>query len=331
MPDTQTNSAPVAVEVTRGGAVESRHRASAVVVDAGGKVMRQWGNIDQAVFPRSAIKSIQALPLIETGAAEAYDLGDSEIALACASHGAESFHTETVSAWLARIGLTEADLECGAHLPSHQPSLESLLRGGNAVIRHRDDEANIPQGDACVVHGPSPFEARQATLEDHADDREDHREEKGEFVHDDHHGRNRQDRLSARYQGKGRLRANGEEGRNSESDKATRERKHEESVALDVLPKGTLRVGVRGQDIVVLVREASVTKTPSSFRCGVRISEDPQNILSRSGLCCHGLCSHRALPGAHLHRLFDDGGHYRVADLDLCPKYLAFLLLPQRN
>ena len=132
MPDTQTNSAPVAVEVTRGGAVESRHRASAVVVDAGGKVMRQWGNIDQAVFPRSAIKSIQALPLIETGAAEAYDLGDSEIALACASHGAESFHTETVSAWLARIGLTEADLECGAHLPSHQPSLESLLRGGGS-------------------------------------------------------------------------------------------------------------------------------------------------------------------------------------------------------
>jgi L-asparaginase II len=130
MADNQTNSAPVAVEVTRGGVVESRHRASAAVVDAGGKIMRQWGDIGQAVFARSAIKSLQALPLIESGAAEAYDLGDGEIALACASHGAESFHTEAVAAWLARIGLTEADLECGAHLPIHQPTLESLLRGG---------------------------------------------------------------------------------------------------------------------------------------------------------------------------------------------------------
>ncbi len=124
----QTNAAPIAVEVTRGDVVESRHRASAVVVDATGKVVRQWGDIDQVVYPRSAIKPIQALPLIETGAADAYDLGDGEIALACASHGAETFHTDTVRAWLARIGLSEADLECGAHLPSHQPTSEALLR-----------------------------------------------------------------------------------------------------------------------------------------------------------------------------------------------------------
>ena len=133
MANTQTNAAPVAVEVTRGAAVESRHRASAVVADAAGAVVRQWGDIDQAVFPRSAIKPLQALPLIESGAAEHYDLGDGEIALACASHGAEGFHTETIEAWLARIGLGEADLECGAHLPSHQPSLEALLRGGGAA------------------------------------------------------------------------------------------------------------------------------------------------------------------------------------------------------
>lgn len=133
MASTQPNAAPVAVEVTRGAAVESRHRASAVVADAAGAVVRQWGDIDQAVFPRSAIKPLQALPLIESGAAEHYDLGDGEIALACASHGAEGFHTETIEAWLARIGLSEADLECGAHLPSHQPSLEALLRGGGAA------------------------------------------------------------------------------------------------------------------------------------------------------------------------------------------------------
>ena len=130
MANDQTNAAPVAVEVTRGAVVESRHRASAVVVDAAGKIVRQWGDIDQVVYPRSAIKPLQALPLIETGAADAYDLGDGEIALACASHGAETFHTETVAAWLARIGLGEADLECGAHLPIHQPTSEALLGGG---------------------------------------------------------------------------------------------------------------------------------------------------------------------------------------------------------
>ena len=129
----QTSTAPIAVEVMRGGLVESRHRASAVVVDATGKIHSQWGDIDQAVYPRSAIKSLQALPLIETGAADAYDLGDKQIALACASHGAEGFHTGTIDAWLARIGLAEADLECGAHLPIHAQTMESLLRDGRSA------------------------------------------------------------------------------------------------------------------------------------------------------------------------------------------------------
>ena len=126
-------TAPVAVEVTRGAQVESRHRASAAVADAGGRIVRQWGDIDQAVFPRSAIKPLQALPLIESGAAESFQLGDGEIALACASHGAEAFHTATIDAWLARIGLAESDLECGAHLPSHSPTAEALLRDGRAA------------------------------------------------------------------------------------------------------------------------------------------------------------------------------------------------------
>ena len=132
MTNDQANAAPIAVEVTRGALVESRHRASAVVADATGKTVRRWGDIDQAVFPRSAIKPLQALPLIETGAADAYRLGDREIALACASHGAEAFHTETIDAWLARLGLGESDLQCGAHSPSHQPTMESLLREGRS-------------------------------------------------------------------------------------------------------------------------------------------------------------------------------------------------------
>ena len=124
--------APLAVEVIRGAVVESRHRASCAVADADGKLVQRWGDVERPVYPRSAIKAIQALPLVESGAAEAFGLGDAEIALACASHGGEPFHLAVVEAWLTRIGLTEADLECGAHLPLHQPAAKALLRGGGA-------------------------------------------------------------------------------------------------------------------------------------------------------------------------------------------------------
>ncbi len=78
---------PVAVEVTRGGVVESRHRAACAVADAQGRVVHAWGDVARPVYPRSAIKQIQALPLVETGAAEAFGVDDAELALACASHG----------------------------------------------------------------------------------------------------------------------------------------------------------------------------------------------------------------------------------------------------
>ena len=125
--------APLAVEVTRGAVVESRHRASCAVADAGGRLVHAWGDVERMVYPRSAIKAIQALPVVESGAAEAFGLGDAEIALACASHGGEPFHIAVVEAWLARIGLVEADLECGAHLPLHQPAAKDLLRRGGAA------------------------------------------------------------------------------------------------------------------------------------------------------------------------------------------------------
>ena len=123
---------PVLVEVTRGDMVESRHRAAVAVVDIEGRVILQAGEIEAPVYPRSAIKPLQALALVESGAAEAFELGAAELALACASHNGEPRHAETVGAWLARIGCSAEDLECGAHLPYHQESLEALLRGGAA-------------------------------------------------------------------------------------------------------------------------------------------------------------------------------------------------------
>jgi len=121
---------PLAVEVTRGPIVESRHRAAAVVVDRAGAVVHAWGDVAAPVYPRSAIKPIQAIPLIESGAADAFELSEAEIALACASHGGEPMHIAVAEGWLKRIGLTVDDLECGAHAPSHAPSAEALFAAG---------------------------------------------------------------------------------------------------------------------------------------------------------------------------------------------------------
>ena len=108
---------PIMVEETRGRHVESIHRGVAVVVDALGHVVRSWGSITEPVFGRSSLKFIQALPLIESGAADAYRLTDQEIALACASHHGEEIHVSALERWLQKIGKDERILECGIHPP----------------------------------------------------------------------------------------------------------------------------------------------------------------------------------------------------------------------
>lgn len=121
---------PVLVEVTRGEMVESLHRAAYAVTDVEGHVLLSAGDIERLVYARSAIKPLQALALVESGAAEAYGCSDAEVALACASHDGEPRHVETVRAWLARLGLSVADLECGSHLPTHAGAAEALIRAG---------------------------------------------------------------------------------------------------------------------------------------------------------------------------------------------------------
>ena len=123
---------PAVIEVTRGAMVESRHLATIAVVDAKGKVVMAAGDIEAPIFPRSAIKPIQALALIETGAAEAFDLGDREIALACASHGGEAANVGAVLDWLSAIGCGEDDLECGPHPPLAEAANQALIREGRA-------------------------------------------------------------------------------------------------------------------------------------------------------------------------------------------------------
>ncbi len=133
------NANPVLVEATRGAVVESRHRGAFAVVDVEGRVVASAGDTERPVYARSAIKPLQAIPLVESGAAEAFGLGEAEIALACASHRGEPRHVAAVTAWLARIGCSVADLECGAHLPTNERALAELLGArGTAHAAHNN-------------------------------------------------------------------------------------------------------------------------------------------------------------------------------------------------
>lgn len=114
------------IELWRGGQRESLHCGDAVVCDRRG-VVEAWGEPGRIVFPRSSCKMIQALPLVESGAADAAGLTDRQLALACASHSGSAGHVAAVSGWLAGIGLGEDDLLCGSHRPRDRNERRRLL------------------------------------------------------------------------------------------------------------------------------------------------------------------------------------------------------------
>jgi len=126
---------PILVEVTRGNGVESRHRGAIAVIDGAGLVVASMGDIETAIFPRSAIKPLQALALVESGAADHFNLDDAELALACASHSGEPAQVDKVNGWLARLGLGIDDLECGAHGPRHDADTAAMVRTGQTPDR----------------------------------------------------------------------------------------------------------------------------------------------------------------------------------------------------
>ena len=118
---------PILVNTLRGDLIENRHRGAVAVCDPAGRLVHAWGDTEALVYPRSAIKTLQALPLVESGAADHFELSRAELALACSSHNAEPEHTRTVHDWLLRIGLDEDALECGAHAPLHDKTAASLI------------------------------------------------------------------------------------------------------------------------------------------------------------------------------------------------------------
>jgi L-asparaginase II len=116
------------VEIWRGPFLESLHTGHAVVCDDTGQIVQTWGDPDAVILPRSSSKMLQALPLLASGAADAFGLTKEQLALSCASHNGAAIHTDRVQSWLDDLGLSDDDFKCGTQTPSDKPAREALIR-----------------------------------------------------------------------------------------------------------------------------------------------------------------------------------------------------------
>jgi len=141
---------PVLVELWRGDIVESFHRGAYAVVDADGAVRRQGGDTARPVYARSAVKGLQALPLVASGAADRFGLSNEELALACASHGGQPEHVAAATAMLAKAGLDAGVLECGTHWPSNELAARALAASGEPPCPLHNNCSGKHAGFACL-------------------------------------------------------------------------------------------------------------------------------------------------------------------------------------
>jgi L-asparaginase II len=116
-------------EVTRGEVVESTHRGVVVVADVDGKVVASAGDPERPAYFRSSAKPYQAIPLIESGAADAFGFTEREVALACSSHDSTPDHQRGVARMLEKAGLHDEDLRCGISLPVDPPEMARSVLG----------------------------------------------------------------------------------------------------------------------------------------------------------------------------------------------------------
>ena len=144
------NANPVLAEALRGGIVESFHRGALAIVDADGSVQSAFGDIERPIFPRSAVKVLQALPLVASGAADRWQLTDEELALACASHGGEPLHAQTAAAMLAKAGVDKDALECGTHWPYNDAAIKALAARGEVPSALHNNCSGKHAGFVCL-------------------------------------------------------------------------------------------------------------------------------------------------------------------------------------
>ncbi|MDH5722644.1 MAG: asparaginase [Alphaproteobacteria bacterium] len=135
----KTGIDPIKVDVTRGNTTESSHLVHAIIMDKDGKPLREWGDMERIISPRSTLKPLQTLAFVESGAIEAFGLSSEEIALTCASHNAEKIHIEKVKNWLNKIGLKVSDMECGGHLSLNEGRAHEMIKTSEKICALHSD------------------------------------------------------------------------------------------------------------------------------------------------------------------------------------------------
>jgi len=152
---------PILVEVVRGNRVESFHRGSAVVVDANGRVIQAWGEVERPIYTRSAVKPLQALPLVASGAADRFGLTNAEISLACGSHAGEPLHVATAESMLRKAGQDSSCLECGVHWPLGESAVRELASLGHSPTPLHNNCSGKHAGFICLAchrgHDPAGY------------------------------------------------------------------------------------------------------------------------------------------------------------------------------
>ena len=140
------------VQVTRGEITENIHQGVAIAMESSGRIIKQWGDVTTEIFPRSALKPIQAFGIITTGADKALHLSDERIALATSSHHAEPVHLDMVKSWLTELKLEEEDLTLGPAWPLGLKRKDYILRheGRKSRIYHNCSGKHCGQLSICV-------------------------------------------------------------------------------------------------------------------------------------------------------------------------------------
>ncbi len=140
------------VELWRGGIFESAHQGHAVICDGSGQIIDAWGDPEMVIFPRSSCKMVQALPLVESGAADAFGLTGAHLALACASHSAAKIHTDTVREWIATLGYSDADFRCGPAMPADIDARNKLIKTDSSPCQYHNECSGKHSGFLTVVN-----------------------------------------------------------------------------------------------------------------------------------------------------------------------------------
>lgn len=151
-------SNPILIEVTRGALVESAHAGALAITDGRGRLVLQLGDVDRPVFPRSSVKALQCVPLVESGAADRFGFGDAEIALACGSHSGSVRHAAVAEHMLRCAGLGEAALGCGVHMPMGEAAQRALAANGQPATQLHNNCSGKHAGMlATAVHLGEPM------------------------------------------------------------------------------------------------------------------------------------------------------------------------------